>query len=61
MGKDKRFQVIYTQGVADATRVLLDTKTGMLYLEMHDGYAGAITTLLDSDGKPMKWKAEDWE
>ena len=53
--------MIYTQGVADATRVLLDTKTGMLYLEMHDGYAGGITPLLDSDGKPMKWKAEDWE
>ena len=61
MGEDKRFQVVYTQGVADITRVLLDTETGMLYLEMHDGYAGGITPLLDSEGRPMKWLPEEGE
>lgn len=61
MGKGKRFEVVYTQGITDSTRVLLDTETGMLYLEMQSGYAGGITPLLDSEGKPMKWKPEDWE
>ncbi|MEQ2456561.1 DUF6440 family protein [Flavonifractor hominis] len=60
MGNEKRFQLIYTQGISDVTRVLLDTATGMLYLEMHNGYAGGITPLLDAEGKPMKWKPEDW-
>lgn len=60
MGNEKRFQLIYTQGISDVTRVLLDTATGMLYLEMHSGYAGGITPLLDAEGKPMKWKPEDW-
>lgn len=60
MGANKRFEVIYSQGMADITRVLLDKATGMLYLEMHDGNAGGITPLLDGEGKPMKWKPEDW-
>ena len=41
--------------MADITRILLDTETGVLYLEMASGYAGGITPLLDADGKPMKW------
>ena len=60
MGANKRFEVIYSQVMADITRVLLDKATGMLYLEMHDGNAGGITPLLDGEGKPMKWKPEDW-
>lgn len=60
MGANKRFEVIYSQGMADITRVLLDRVTGMLYLEMHDGNAGGITPLLDSEGKPMQWRPEDW-
>ena len=55
MGKNDRFQIIYTQGVTDITRILLDTETGVLYLEMASGYAGGITPLLDADGRPMKW------
>ena len=55
MAKNDRFQIIYTQGVADITRILLDTETGVLYLEMASGYAGGITPLLDPHGKPMKW------
>lgn len=58
MGKNDRFQVIYTQGVTDVTRVLLDTQTGVLYLQVSCGYAGGLTPLLDADGRPMKWAPE---
>ena len=53
MGKNDRFQIIYTQGVTDITRILLDTETGVLYLEMASGYAGGLTPLLDRQGKPV--------
>ena len=56
MGKNDRFQVIYTQGSMDITRVLLDTQTGVMYLEMVSSYAGGITPLLDAEGKPMRWE-----
>ena len=57
MGKRDRFQVVYTQGVADVTRVLLDTETGVLYLQVSYGYGGGITPLLDAEGRPMRWLA----
>ena len=28
MGKNDRFQIIYTQGITDITRILLDPRTG---------------------------------
>ena len=59
MGKRDRFQIIYTQGVSDVTRILLDTETGALYLQTICGYAGGLTPLLDSEGKPMRWAMED--
>ena len=59
MGKRDRFQIIYTQGVSDVTRILLDTETGVLYLQTISGYAGGLTPLLDSEGTPMRWAMED--
>lgn len=50
MGKNDRFQIIYTQGITDITRILLDTRTGVLYLQTVSGYAGGLTPLLDSEG-----------
>lgn len=47
-----RFQIIYTQGITDITRILLDTRTGVLYLQTVSGYAGGLTPLLDSEGRP---------
>ncbi|HJB57024.1 MAG TPA: hypothetical protein H9714_05695 [Candidatus Flavonifractor intestinipullorum] len=55
MGKNDRFQVIYSQGTMDVIRVLLDTETGVLYLQVSNGYAGGLTPLLDGEGKPMQW------
>jgi len=53
MGKKDRFQIIYTQGVTEITRILLDTHTGALYLQTLCGYAGGLTPLLDREGKPV--------
>ena len=59
MGKNDRFQVIYTQGAMDVVRVLLDTETGVQYLQVANGYAGGLTPLLDADGRPLKWAVEE--
>ena len=61
MGKNDRFQIIYTQGITDITRILLDTRTGVLYLQTVSGYAGGLTPLLDSEGRPMNWLPEEGE
>ncbi len=53
MKKTDRFQVIYTQGTLTATKVLVDTETGVQYLYHQDGYAGGLTALLGKDGKPV--------
>ena len=42
----------------DVVRVLLDTETGVQYLQGSNGYAGGRTRLLDGDGKPLKWAVE---
>ncbi|MFQ9916920.1 MAG: DUF6440 family protein [Flavonifractor plautii] len=33
----------------------------MLYLQTVSGYAGGLTPLLDSEGRPMKWLPEEGE
>lgn len=50
---DKRFAVIYTQGAFNNFRIILDTQTGVQYLQSQSGYAGGLTPLLDRDGKPI--------
>ena len=37
MGQNDRFPIIYTQGITDITRILLDTRTGELYLPTVSG------------------------
>ena len=59
MGKNDRFQVIYTQGAMDVMRILLDTETGVQYLQVANGYAGGLTPLLAADGRPLKWAVEE--
>ena len=54
MAKEKRFSVVYSQGIVSGFKVIKDTKTGVLYLFYNDGsYGGGLTPLLGSDGKPM--------
>ena len=59
MGKNDRFQVVYTQGAVDVIRVLLDTQTGALYLQTTYGNCGGLTPLMDRDGKPARWLGEE--
>lgn len=51
--KDKRFEIVYSQGTVDVVRVILDKETGVQYLQTHNGYAGGLTVLLGRDGKPL--------
>lgn len=40
-------------------RIILDTETGVNYLFTNDGYAGGLTILLNSEGKPMITPAKE--
>lgn len=54
--KTKRFICTEISGgafEAIQTRVLVDTQTGVNYLWAGSGYAGGLTVLLDTDGKPV--------
>jgi hypothetical protein len=53
--KEKRFEVVYKQGMslAENIRVIVDKKTRVQYLTMTNGYAGGMTVLVDSSGKPL--------
>lgn len=51
--KEKRFEILYSQGAIDVVRILLDTETGVQYLQTQNGYAGGLTVLLDQNGKPL--------
>ena len=59
MGKNDRFQVVYTQGAVDVIRVLLDTQTGALYLQTVYGNCGGLAPLMGRDGKPARWQQEE--
>lgn len=61
MAKEKRFELIYTQGTVDIIRVIQDNLTGMQYLQVVNGYAGGLTPLLGRDGAPMAWDTPDVE
>jgi len=59
--KEKRFEIIYTQGSFDVQRILVDRQTGVHYLQTAWGNAGGLTVLLGSDGKPVIEKIDDNE
>lgn len=37
----------------DTLRIIVDTQTGVQYLQMQAGYAGGLTPLIGRDGKPL--------
>lgn len=53
MAKEQRFVVSEKKGSLSGTKVITDTKTGVQYLFVYDGYAGGLTLLVDRDGKPL--------
>ena len=52
---EKRFVKIFSQGgfVNNVMEIWVDRKTGVNYLFTQSGYAGGLTPLLGSDGKPI--------
>lgn len=50
MMKKERFEVVYSQGIADVLQVFVDTETGVNYLFKKSGNAGGFTPLLDENG-----------
>ena len=56
MAKERRFEVIYSDGggfSAPAVKILQDTVTGVQYLFTASGYADGLTPLLNRDGTPV--------
>ena len=63
MAKQKRFEVLLNEtpngGMMMATVIIRDTVTGVLYLQLVNGYSGGLTPLLDAEGKPIVWNDGD--
>ena len=53
MAKNERFEIVYHQGVANRTEILVDKETGVNYIFHASGYSGGLCPLLDRDGKPV--------
>lgn len=52
--KEDRFVKVYSQGgFTTAHQIWVDRQTGVNYLYSQSGYAGGLTVLLDSAGKPV--------
>ena len=51
MGKNDRFEKIYSQGTMNVMEIWVDRETGVNYVFHASGYAGGMTPLLDRDGK----------
>ena len=50
--KEERFVKIYAENMG-TEMILVDKKTGVNYLFVQNGYAGGLTPLLNSDGRPV--------
>ena len=48
-----RFVKSEKEGFLNGTQVIVDTKTGVQYLFVFEGYRGGLTAILDKDGKPF--------
>lgn len=55
MAKKERFVEVYSQGVVNVAKVIVDRETGVNYLlGSHDLRVGTgLTDLVDQDGKPV--------
>ena len=53
MGKNDRFEKVYSQGTMNVKEIWVDRETGVNYVFHASGYAGGMTPLLDRDGKPV--------
>ena len=53
MGKNDRFEKLYSQGTMNVMEIWVDRETDVNYIFHASGYAGGMTPLLDRDGKPI--------
>ena len=53
MGKNERFEKVYSQGAMNVMEIWVDKETGVNYVFHARGYAGGMTPLLDREGKPV--------
>lgn len=53
MGRNDRFEKVYSQGTMSVIEIWVDKETGVNYLFRQSGYSGGMTVLLDRDGKPV--------
>ena len=53
MGKNERFEKVYSQGAMNVMEICVDKETGVNYVFHASGYAGGMTPLLDREGKPV--------
>lgn len=51
--KNNRFVYGDRQGKMKVTQIITDTKTGVQYLYVSEGYSGGLTVLVDRDGRPL--------
>lgn len=49
----KRFETVYTDGIFNGTRIIVDTQTGVQYLLAYANNIGGLTVLVDKEGKPL--------
>lgn len=50
--KEERFIRIHSENMG-CEQILVDKKTGVNYLFVQSGYAGGLTVLVDTTGKPI--------
>lgn len=59
MGKPKRFEIIHSEapegGMMMSAIIVLDTMTGVQYLQVTNTNGAGLTPLLDKDGQPIIW------
>ncbi len=55
MKEEKRFEIAFTESslTKGTQQIIVDKQTGVNYLVWSNGYAGGITPLLGTDGKPV--------
>ena len=56
-----RFIKTYSQGSLTGVEIWVDRETGVNYVFSYNGYAGGMTALLDSEGKPVVTPVADYE
>lgn len=57
----ERFVEVYSQGVSNVRKVLVDTETGVNYLLASSNMTGGcgMTVLVDADGKPVVTRLDE--